>query len=108
MKTAKELIEKLKTDEAFAKEFAQAFVAKLEAGAENNSETLITTANESGYELAEADISEVMKSQAEDSEVSEEELGKVAGGTLIAFIIGCAGVSAVTGFAGYGTYKMLS
>ena len=78
MKTAKELFERLKTDEAFAKEFSEALTAKREAGAKSYYETIIPAAEERGYELSKEELDEILKAQ--DSELSAEELGKVAGG----------------------------
>ena len=79
MKTAKELFERLKTDEAFAKEFSEALQAKREAGAKSYYETFIPAAAERGYELSKEELEEAINSQ--DSELSPEELGTVAGGT---------------------------
>ena len=79
MKTAEELFNRLKTDEAFASEFAGALTAKREAGAANYYETMIPAANEAGYELTKEDIDAVL--DANKGELTEEELGKVAGGT---------------------------
>ncbi|MBR5088789.1 MAG: Nif11-like leader peptide family RiPP precursor [Ruminiclostridium sp.] len=79
MKSAKELFERLKTDEAFAKEFSEALTAKREAGAKSVYETFIPAAAERGYELSKEELDEVINTQ--ESELSPEELGKVAGGT---------------------------
>ena len=79
MKKSKELFERLKTDEAFAKEFSEALAAKREAGAKSYYETFIPAAAERGYELSRAELDEVMNAQ--DAELSPEELGKAAGGT---------------------------
>ena len=84
MKTSKELFERLKTDEAFAKEFNEALVAKREAGAKSYYETFIPAAAERGYELSKEELDAVMNAQ--DSELSPEELGKVAGGTSCGWI----------------------
>ena len=78
MKSAKELFERLKTDGAFAKDFSEALKAKREAGAKSYYETFIPAAAERGYELSREELDEVLKAQ--DSELSAEELGKVAGG----------------------------
>ena len=45
MKTAKELFERLRTDEAFATEFTEALQSKRKAGAKNYYETMIPAAN---------------------------------------------------------------
>ena len=87
MKTAKELFERLKTDEAFAKEFSEALTAKREAGAKNYYETIIPAAEERGYELSKEELDEILKAQ--DSELSAEELGKIAGGgSCVTLVIG--------------------
>jgi hypothetical protein len=87
MKTAKELFEILKTDEAFAKEFSEALTAKREAGAKSYYETIIPAAEERGYELSKEELDEILKAQ--DSELSAEELGKVAGGgSCVTLVIG--------------------
>ena len=87
MKTAKELFERLKTDEAFAKEFSEALTAKREAGAKSYYETIIPAAEERGYELSKEELDEILKAQ--DSELSAEELGKVAGGgSCVTLVIG--------------------
>ena len=78
MKTAKELFDRLKTDEAFTKEFSEALVAKREAGAKNYYETIIPAAEERGYELSKEELDEILNAQ--DTELSPDELGKVAGG----------------------------
>ena len=79
MKTAKELFERLKTDEAFAKEFAEALKTKREAGAKSYYETYIPAAAERGYELSKEVLDEIINAQ--ETELSPEELGKAAGGT---------------------------
>ena len=79
MKTAKELFERLKTDAAFAKEFTEELNAKREAGAHNYYETIIPSAEKYGYSVSRKDVDEYIDSQ--DTELSAEELGKVAGGT---------------------------
>ena len=79
MKSSKEFFERLQTDEAFAKEVNEAIIEKRNAGAKNYFETFIPVAKERGYEISEEELTEIYESQA--SELSEEELGKVAGGT---------------------------
>ena len=97
MKTAKELFERLKTDEAFAKEFVKALDARREAGAGSYYETIIPSAEEYGYSVSREELDEYIGSQ--DTELSEEELGKVAGGTSC----GVIGVTVLVTLAGTGT-----
>ncbi|MBR5088799.1 MAG: hypothetical protein IK093_05180 [Ruminiclostridium sp.] len=80
MKTAKELFERLRTDEAFAKEFDEAIKVKREAGAESIYEMFIPVAAERDYELSKEELDEAITVNSE--ELSPEELGKVAGGSL--------------------------
>ena len=79
MKTVKELFEGLKTDEAFAKEFNEALKAKREAGAKSYYETFIPAAAERDYEISREELDEIINAQ--ETELSPEELVKVAGGT---------------------------
>ena len=79
MKTAKEFFERIQNDEAFAKEIAEACQAKRDAGATNYYETIIPVAEERGYEVTEENLDSIVENMS--SELSEEELGKVAGGT---------------------------
>ena len=78
MKTSKEFFERLKADEAFAKEVGEKIAAKREAGATSYYETIIPVAAELGYEVKEEELDAI--SEAQSSELSEEELGKVSGG----------------------------
>ena len=87
MKTAKELFERLKTDETFLKEFDEALKVKREAGAKSVYETFIPAAAERGYEISKEELDEILNAQ--ETELSAEDLGKVAGGTS------CLGVGAV-------------
>ena len=77
MKTAKELFERLKNDDVFAKEFAEAFNAKREAGASVDYSTSIRLAEEFGYSVSKEAIDEYIGSQ--DYELSEEELDLFTG-----------------------------
>ncbi len=88
MKTFKEFIERLNSDKDFNEELNEKLKAKRESGATSVYETLIPAAAELGYEINEEEV-DAMKAQAE-SELSEEELGKVAGGGscfVVPFII---------------------
>ena len=84
MKTANELFERLKTDEAFAKDFTEALKARREAGAKSYYETVIPSAEKFGYSISKEELDEYIALQ--DTELSEEELGKVAGGTSCGII----------------------
>ena len=86
MKTAEEFFERMQTDEKFAKEFVDALGAKYEAGADNDRKTVVAAAEEYGYEITEEDIDKIVKS-SQDTELTEEELGKVAGGTFATFCL---------------------
>ena len=77
MKTSKEFIERLQSDEAFAGEIAQAIKAGTEKDADYKS-VLIAVAQEHGYKLSKEELDEM---EARYEELSDEELGKVAGGT---------------------------
>jgi len=79
MKTSKEFFERLQNDESFAKEVAEAVQAKRNAGAADYYETFIPVAADHGYEISNEDLDAIFKDR--NTELSEEELGKVAGGT---------------------------
>ncbi|MBR5088788.1 MAG: hypothetical protein IK093_05120 [Ruminiclostridium sp.] len=79
MKTSKELFERLRSDEAFAKDFSEVLTAKRENGANNCYEAIIPAAAGFGYELTKEELDEIINAQ--DSELSADELGKAAGGT---------------------------
>lgn len=79
MKTSQEFWKRLAEDEVFAGLVSEEAKAKREAGASNYYETIIPIANEHGYELTAEELQAVMEKQS--AELSEEELGKVAGGT---------------------------
>ena len=79
MKTAKEFIQKLNSDEAFARQVNEAIQAKRDAGAKDYTEALIPVAAELGYEIKPEQVEALRAKQAET--LSEEELGKAAGGT---------------------------
>ena len=79
MKTAKEFIKKLQNDEAFAKQVNDGIQAKKAAGAKDYTEALIPVAAELGYEITKEQV-EAFNASVNES-ISEEELGKAAGGT---------------------------
>ena len=77
MKTSKEFFERLQTDEDFAKEVGEKLKAKVEAGEKDYKALWIPLAAEYGYELTGEELDEMCA----QTELSEEELGKVAGGS---------------------------
>ena len=87
MKTAKEFIERLQSDEAFAKAVSDGIQAKKDAGARDYTEALLPVAAELGYEITAEQVEALCERQSEV--ISEEELGKAAGGTgcLVAALI---------------------
>ena len=85
MKTTKEFIDRLKTDEAFAKEIAEKSAAQVQSGeTKDYKEILIPLGAEYGYELDEDELDDLYEKAS--GELSEEELGKVAGGTTPFFL----------------------
>ena len=89
MKTAKEFIQRLKDDEAFAKEVNERIQAKKDAGAKDYSEALLPAAAALGYEITKEQVETLRKKQSDI--LSEEELGKAAGGTsCVAAIVATA------------------
>ena len=79
MKTSKEFFERLQTDEAFAKEINETVKEKLDEGLTDYKEMWIPLAEKYGYELTAEELDEMYKKIS--AEMSDEELGKVAGGT---------------------------
>ena len=79
MKTSKEFFERLQTDEVFAKEIGEKAKEKVEAGERDYKKLWIPLAEQYGYELTDEEIDEIQEKMA--TELSDEELGKVAGGT---------------------------
>ena len=86
MKTAKEFIERLQNDEAFAKQVNDGILAKKAAGAQDYAEALIPVAAELGYEITVEQV-EALNASVNES-ISEEELGKAAGGTSCEIFFG--------------------
>ncbi len=92
MKTFKEFIEDLSKDETFAKEINEAVQAKRESGATSYQEAVVPVAAEYGYEFSQDELEEFYESQT--AEMSEEELGRVAGGTAcVTWFIVVSGLS---------------
>ena len=79
MKTAKEFVEKLTKDEAFAREVSEKVQAKKDANAPDSADATVAVAAELGYEVTAEQVRKLRAAQNE--EIGEEELGKAAGGT---------------------------
>ncbi len=60
MKTAKEFIERLQNDEAFAKQVSDGIQAKKDARAKDYTEALLPVAAELGYEIAKEQVEALM------------------------------------------------
>ena len=82
MKTSKELIERLQADEAFAKEVEAAVKAKIEAGAKDRFDAFVSAAADFGYEVPREELEAIA---ANSEQLSEEELGKLSGGTDVLY-----------------------
>ena len=82
MKTFQELIEDLKRDPALVESFNKEIAAKAQAGGEADPcKVMAAVAAEQGYAVRPEEIEALATAQQE--KMSEEELGKVAGGTLV-------------------------
>ena len=81
MKTAKEYIEKMQSDKEFAAQMSEKAKALLAAGEKDVFAAVSKAAKELGYELSPEQVREINK---RNEDISEEELGKLAG-------VGCPG-----------------
>ena len=79
MKTSKEFFERLLSDEEFSNEVREKVEGKARNGETDYKAIWIPVANEYGYELSGEELSEIYESAT--AEISDEELGKVAGGS---------------------------
>ena len=84
MKTAKEYIERMQSDKDFAAQMQEKVKAAKDAGVEDLFSAISTGAKELGYEISPEQLKEI-QNQSED--VSEEELGKLAGGSSCPFLV---------------------
>ena len=84
MKTAKEYIERMQSDKDFAAQTAEKVKAAKDAGAEDLFAAASAAAKDLGYEISPEQIKEI---SAQSEDISEEELGKVAGGTSCPLLI---------------------
>ena len=88
MKNAKEFFDKIANDEAFAREIGQKVKTQIDAGETDYKKIWIPIAAEYGYEISPDELDEMIEDAK--TELSDEELTKVAGGTmpLVPSIIG--------------------
>ena len=110
MKSSKEFFERLQNDEAFSKEISDAIAARRDAGARNYYETVIPVAEEHGYEITEEELDEI--NQYQTQVLSEEELGKVAGGSscipVWMSVVGVSFVSVTSAVLSAGTASVIT
>ena len=93
MKTSKELIERLESDEAFKKEIEEAVKAKQGAG-EETIDAMISAAADFDYAITKEEL-EVAKA-ANSEEMSEEELGKLSGGSVCWYwLVACTVINTI-------------
>ena len=78
MKTAKEYIERMRSDKDFAAQMNEKVKALLAAGEKDVFAAVSKAARELGYEISPEQVKEINKP---NEDISEEELGKLAGGT---------------------------
>ena len=107
MNTSKEFFERLQNDEAFAQEVGAKVKEKMDAGETDYKALWLPIANEYGYELTEEELDE--RYEAAAGELSDEELGKVAGGTspLLLFTAGALVGASLSGVLSYVSYKTI-
>ena len=79
MKTAKEYIERMRSDKDFAAQMSEKVKALLDAGEKDVFVAVSKAARELGYEISPEQVKEINKP---NEDISEEELGKLAGGTI--------------------------
>lgn len=79
MKNTADFMKRLMEDEAFAKEVNDKMKAVIEGDSADKKQALVDIGAEYGYEIAPDDLKEL---SADNDVLSEEELGKVSGGTL--------------------------
>ena len=109
MKTAKEFLERIANDEAFAKAVSDGIQAKKDSGAKDYTEALLPVAAELGYEITEEQVESMLEKQSEA--ISEEELGRTAGGTSCCLAFGFVAtivVASGTAGIGYGVQEAVS
>ena len=79
MKTSKEFLERLQNDESFAIAVNETAKKRLDAGEKDYKSLWKSIAEEHGYMFTDEELEERLKDLS--GEMSDEELGKVAGGT---------------------------
>lgn len=79
--TSKDFFDRITNDEVFAAEISGKIKAQIDSGEKDYKKILIPVAREAGYELTEEELDKRYEQFAAD--LSEEELGKIAGGTSV-------------------------
>lgn len=101
MKTSKEFFERLQSDEAFAQEIMEKTKGKSESDGQDYKAIWIPLAAEYGYELKGEELDEMYEKAT--AEMTDEELGKVAGGTTPFCVLTSALITSAVA-SGVGTY----
>ena len=94
MKNTKDFFERLQSDEAFAKEIAEKVKEKTDAGEQDYKKVWIPIAAEYDYELSDKELDSMYEKAA--GELSDEELGKIAGGTTPTIVVAITVYSVAT------------
>ncbi len=82
--TTKEFYDRVQNDPEFAEELQQKVAAQAGSGDKDPKEVIVQLASEYGYDVDTEEITRIYEDQA--SELNDEELGKVAGGTFAVLI----------------------
>ena len=85
MKPSKEFFEWLHDDEAFAKIIAEKAKEKIDGREKDYKAILIPLAAEYGYDVTGGELDKLAEKASDD--ISDEELGKIAGGTTPAIAV---------------------
>ena len=92
MKTAKEYIERMRSDKDFAAQMSEKVKALQTAGEKDPFAAVSKAAKELGYDISPEQVKEINKL---NEDVSEEELGKLAGGTSCVTVVITAATASV-------------
>ncbi len=84
MKTAKDYIERMRSDKEFVAQMREKIKAAQDAGEKDSFAAVSRAARELGYDVSPEQVREISRL---NEDVSEEELGKIAGGTSCTALI---------------------